>query len=383
MAYKIFIIIILILFIYCNFYKFKRIKRRMHIKKMKVDDNINDLIDEFKINLKNNTELKTIQNKIRFTQIVKYIYYLILIILPILFLVIYLPYKIAHHTDATTIHNLYNIFAFFLFTAVITFFGILIYSTKNYQKNKKILKEYIYNDFLKNLKYDIKWFDYNSVVSKDTFKLWDTYINWEESYKRANFNRIQPDENTHQNTLLSNFSSSNEIRFEDRLIGVYKEKYIIALSDFRELNITGTFRKYRHITHEGIFCTVKIDKNILNNIRITNDKKNSFFIEKQYSVTTMPEEFYKNFIILSEDGYKISEKISNKSIEMIENFYDNSKIKFDISIKDNEIFFKFKTIDSMELNIWKNVVDGLMLKEYTNIIMFVTTLAEEINNNWK
>lgn len=387
MKYEMIIIIFLILFIYNNIYKFKRIKRRMIIKKMKTDENINELIDEFKRNLKNNTELKTIQNKMRIVQIVKNIYYLILIIVPIPFLVIYIPYKIESKNGAISIDEIYNMFAIYavlLFTAIIAFFCIEIYTNKNYLKNKNILKEYIYNDFLRNLKYDIKWYEYNPIVSKDTYKLWNTYINWEETYKKANFNKIQFDEDIYQNTLLSKISPSKKIYFEDKITGVYKEKYIISISDFRELMITGNIgRRDRHITHEGIFCAVRIDKNILNNIRITNDKKNAFFMEKQYTVTTMPKEFYKDFIILAEDGYKISEKISEKSIEMIENFYDNSKIKFDISIKNNEIFFKFKTIDSMELNSWRNVVDDLMLKEYANIIMFVTTVSEEINNNWK
>ena len=210
-------------------------------------------------------------------------------------------------------------------------------------------------------------------------------ITWEEIYKKANFNKIQFDENIYQNTLSSKMLSTKEINFEDYITGIYKEKYIILISDFQELTITrrNFYRKIRHITNEGIFCVMKMDKNILNSIRITNDKKNSFSIEKQYVVTTMPEKFYKNFIILAKDGYKISEKISDKSIEIIKNFYDKSKIKFDISIINDEIFFKFKTIDSMELNRWRNVVDDLMLKEYANIIMFVIKLSEEINNNWK
>lgn len=391
MKYEIMIIItiIILLLIYNNIYKFKRIKRRMIIKKMKTDENINELIDEFKRNLKDNIELKSVQNKMRIVQIVKNIYnifFWILILVPIPFFM-YIPYIIESKNGAILIDEIYKIYKVYivlLFTAIIAFFCIKKYINKNYLKNKNIIKEYIYNDFLRNLKYDIKWYEYNSIVSKDTYKLWNTYINWEEVYKKANFNNIQFDENIYQNTFLSKISPSKKIYFEDKIIGVYKEKYIISISDFREVMITGNIRRrYRHITHEGIFCAVRIDKNILNNIRITNDKKNVFFMEKQYTVTTMPKEFYKDFIILAEDGYKISEKISEKSIEMIENFYYNSKIKFDISIRDNEIFFKFKTIDSMELNSWRNVVDDVMLKEYANIIMFVTTISEEINNNWK
>ena len=171
-----------------------------------------------------------------------------------------------------------------------------------------------------------------------------------------------------------------KISFEDYMGGIYKEKYILLISDFKE-DIKN--RKDSLRVSEGVFCIIKIDKKIVNDIKITSNKKHSFFMDKQYMVTTMPEEFNKKFIILAKDGYKLSEKISKKSIEIIEEFYNNSKMNFDISIKNDEIFFRFKTIDTMELNICGDIIDALMLKEYANIILFITRLAEEINDNWK
>ena len=51
------LIISLILILIYNIYTFKRIKRRKIIKKMKVDDHIVELIDEFKNEINNNFEL--------------------------------------------------------------------------------------------------------------------------------------------------------------------------------------------------------------------------------------------------------------------------------------------------------------------------------------
>ena len=51
------LIISLILILIYNIYTFKRIKRRRIIKKMKVDDHIVELIDEFKNEINNNFEL--------------------------------------------------------------------------------------------------------------------------------------------------------------------------------------------------------------------------------------------------------------------------------------------------------------------------------------
>ena len=383
MRYEIVIIIWIIVFVIDNIYKFKRIKRRNNIGKMKVDDRINELIKDFKIDIENNSELKVIRNKMRIIKIVKNIFYTILVSVLILAPFIYIQYKIGFKNEKPLIDKMLSIYLVFPVIFIILWWKIELYIFKKYQKSKNTFKEYIYNDFLKRVRYDIKWCD-KSTVSEKTYKMWDTYINWKEEYKKANFNKIQSGEEISTNIFESMFSYPNEIYFEDHICGIYKEKYIMEISDFREYMITSdAYKKRRSLLYEGIFCIIKIKRNILNDIRITNDKKHSFFMEKQYMVTTMPEEFYKNFIMLAKDGYKISEKISKKSIEMIEEFYNNSKMKFDISIKNDEIFFRFKTIDSMELNIWKNIVDDIMLKEYANIIMFITRLSEEINDNWR
>lgn len=384
MRYEIVIIIWIIVFVIDNIYKFKRIKRRNNIGKMKVDDRINELIKDFKIDIENNSELKVIRNKMRIIKIVKNIFYTILVSVLILAPFIYIQYKIGFKNEKPLIDKMLSIYLVFPVIFIILWWKIELYIFKKYQKSKNTFKEYIYNDFLKRVRYDIKWCD-KSTVSEKTYKMWDTYINWKEEYKKANFNKIQSGEEISTNIFESIFSHPNEIYFEDHTCGIYKEKYIMEISDFREYMITfdAYKKRRRRLLYEGIFCIIKINRNILNDIRITNDKKYSFFMEKQYMVTTMPEEFYKNFIMLAKDGYKISEKISKKSIEIIEEFYNNSKIKFDISIKNDEIFFRFKTIDSMELNIWKNIVDDIMLKEYANIIMFITRLSEEINDNWR
>ena len=355
---------------------------------MKVDDYIVELIDQFKKEVNNNFKLKSIQNKIRITIIVKNLLYIVFIIITAASPFIYIFLKIGLNEEIPSVDEIcmmLTLYVIFILISISVFWYIDIYSLKKYLKNKNILKDYIYNDFLKRVKSDIRWYDKPKFMySEKAVRMVDTFINWDEKYKKESFNKIQIDEENYEKDLLSNFSYSNEVYFEENISGIYKEKYIISMSDFKEYIITGSIgKKTRHLRSEGVFCTVKIDKNIINDIRITSSRKHSVFMDKHYMITTMPNEFYKNFMILAKNGYQISEKISKKSIELIEEFYNNSKIKFDISIKDDEIFFRFKTIDTMELNIGRSIVDDLMLKEYANIIMFITKLSEEINTNWK
>ena len=209
----------------------------------------------------------------------------------------------------------------------------------------------------------------------------DTFINYDKLYKKADFNQIEDDKEVETNILFRRINSPENIEFEDYLRGIYKEKYIISFSDFKK--VIHDRRGKTTILSEGIFSVVEIDKNINNNIIITNNRRSVNFLKKSYMVKNMPQEFYDKFIILAKDRYMIEEKISAKTIEMIKEFYDNSKMKFDMSIKENKVFFRFNTIDTMEIRSIGDIVDDLMLKEYANIIMFVTKLSEEINNNWK
>lgn len=377
------IIFFFIIFVYFNLYKLKRIKRKANIKRMNVDDRIIELINEFKTEIKKDSELKRIQNQMRIIKILKYILYLIFIVFlfaPFIYIVYIIGFK-EIFPSYKNICKMYILYEIFIFTYMFFLWSVNNWSLKKYQENKSILKEYIYKEYLKKINYNIKWYnkENNDFLDKN-INIRDILIILEDAYAKASFNKIQE---KNENVLLSTFSNLNELYFEDDISGVYKEKNLIAMSDFKEYQIISNGRyRTRRLKNEGIFCKVKMEKKIDNEIRITNNKKLAHYMQKQYMVTTMPDEFNKNFIIIAKNGSKLSEKISKNSLEIIEKFYNNSKIKFDISIRSHDIFFRFKTVDTMELNTWGNIVDDLMLKEYANILLFIIELCEEINNNW-
>ena len=384
MKFIIFAIGILIFFLAYNTYRFKRIIRRSSIKKMQVDDYINELIEDFKKEVNNNSEIKSIHNQMRIIIFLKGLIYLSLFFIAILSPIIYCLYVIVLKGEILSIYEVTKVQGIYWISVIISLIAIFfieMYRIKKYQKNKEKLKDYIYNNFVSRIRFDMKWYSKQSYMGAiKIVSILDNVINLDEKYRKASFNKIQAYEEKYEDITFSEISNLKKISFEDYMGGIYKEKYILLISDFKE-DIKN--RKDSLRVSEGVFCIIKIDKKIVNDIKITSNKKHSFFMDKQYMVTTMPEEFNKKFIILAKDGYKLSEKISKKSIEIIEEFYNNSKMNFDISIKNDEIFFRFKTIDTMELNICGDIIDALMLKEYANIILFITRLAEEINDNWK
>ncbi len=371
------VIFFIVAIIYLNSYWFKRIKRRKIIKKMKVDDNVIYFIDEFKRSIQNVPEIDKAQRRTRNSIIIKFVFFL-MIILTIFCPMIYTFHKLLVNEKLPKADIFYKatiVFFILGFIEVIAYFFMIRYFKNKYIENKNTLKKYILENFLKKLTYDIKWYEDIHNVTNDTF------INYDKLYKKADFNQIEDDKEVETNILFRRINSPENIEFEDYLRGIYKEKYIISFSDFKK--VIHDRRGKTTILSEGIFSVVEIDKNINNNIIITNNRRSVNFLKKSYMVKNMPQEFYDKFIILAKDRYMIEEKISAKTIEMIKEFYDNSKMKFDMSIKENKVFFRFNTIDTMEIRSIGDIVDDLMLKEYANIIMFVTKLSEEINNNWK
>ena len=270
-------------------------------------------------------------------------------------------YKLHKHYITININNEQNKIGFILITIIFIAGSIINYklcklTVKRYREYKEEFKKQIFNEFLQQLNHLIKW----DKIDKSFLM--------ELEYKKANFNRITP--------------RINKIRgmyFEDYIEGTYNDKFSIEICDFKKVI---ELKKSSDITQmEGIFCKVKIKKDINNNIRITNNKIDGFLYEKEYIVTTMPRKFYKNFKIIAQNGSEISTKINMKAIEIMQEFYNNSKIKFDISIINDEIYFRFRTIDTMEPRKWRNTLDELMIKEYITIIMFVIQFCEKFSED--
>lgn len=382
MEIVLYVIICILVIIGTNLYKIKRITRRIKIKQMTVDANTVNLIKELKKVAKNNSSLKKNHNKLILISIIKYFIYIFFalgLVVPFTFII----YKLIVKGEMPQINTTYTILSAYPIALLVSLGMILIlkkYRAKIYTEYKLLLKKSIYNEFFKRINPEIRWHNEIQFGNREELENSNILINLNTEYKTASFNKIESDINEYG----IDTDHFKEFYFEDNISGIYKDKYQISASDYKEIwNLHKFIYSRSYLINEGIFATIKIDKTIDNDIKIMSNKKYELLIDKQFLVTSMTDTDYKNFAIFAKNKYKISEMISKRTIELMEEFYNNSRINFKISIKKNEIFFEFKTIDTLEPYIGKNVIDELMLKEYANILNFITELGEEINTNWK
>jgi len=64
---------------------------------------------------------------------------------------------------------------------------------------------------------------------------------------------------------------------------------------------------------------------------------------------------------------------------MMIQFREESKIKYELTIKENQIYIRFHTGEVFEPKMFTNSLDYDMLKKYYDIIEFIFRVTREIN----
>lgn len=362
MTYKLFIIIILTYFICRNLFLYKKIKRKIIRKKMEVDNNIKELVIETNKNIQNNKELKIKKRKVQFMIIINYSIKICLLVVIIVLPILYMIYLVETHnfSNIDEFRKMEKIWLILIiFNVIILFKSSKILMIKK-EEYKGVFKEEIFNTFFKNLNCCMKLYKID-----ENIKTKKQYI--EASFKKVNL------------TTDLTIKEIKKLYFEDYMTGIYNN-FLVELADCKKII---SMRKIPDIIqNEGIFCSVTLDKIILNSIRITNNKYTSLFYEKEYTITTMSEEFYNNFRIIAQNSTDIKNKIDTEIIQEMQEFYNNTKIKFNISIIKNKIYFEFLTTDYMEPRKWGKTLDNSMLEEYGIIMTFILEFSKKIYDKY-
>lgn len=363
----------LILYIYYNV--IKKIILKIRIKRIKADDNTNMLLYNLKNILENDSVYKKIQFKMKQIKIPIICISCILsiiIIFPIIYSIVYIMY-LFERIDKIFIFK--KDFATLLMVLLFFFLIILIYllSISTIIENNKDIKQNIYRNFIKRLNYNIKWQDlYETRIPNNILTFENSYSYLKSSYKKANCN------------LINNSFSSMDIGFSEILNGIFKEKYPFSVSFFEESSYkvhNRTFGFIRYFLHEGIFCSIKMPHSLFTDIKITNNKVYKLINNNNNIIKTQNTTFNKDFILLSKDIIDISKSFTPQFLEIINNYYKTTKMKFEISIIDDQLLFIFNDFTPIIINTWGNIVDYQILKCYSNILSFITQIIEELEKN--
>ena len=116
---------------------------------------------------------------------------------------------------------------------------------------------------------------------------------------------------------------------------------------------------------------------------LTIKPNNYFNIHKIDKVEMDSQEFEKYFDVFSSSDIVAMQVLTHDVMEELADFYIQYGCKFEVIIKDNNIFIKFITGDVFNPKVTKKVVDSDLLWMYYTILNFVTSLCIKINKSFE
>ena len=233
----------------------------------------------------------------------------------------------------------------------IVFIPAVMYFIYKYKKYNKIYVENYKDKIIKNFViYINNNLNYHQYGGKHLFNY---YLN--AKFDDKNFNSFVTDD------YIEGFNENN----------TKIEMCNIALEN---VNDKGEFL---NLSYEGIFSITKLNIYLPEEIRI---KKNSYSLKNNYNKVEMDsKEFEKYFDVYSNSNILAMEILTHDIMEELVQFYTTYKIKFELVIKNDNIYIRFDTGVMFEPNILKKSSDMNILWVYYNILVFVTNLTIKIN----
>lgn len=169
---------------------------------------------------------------------------------------------------------------------------------------------------------------------------------------------------------------------EDAIEGILDEKYKVRMAEVHtqiesedsEGNTTtntlfrGIFGNVECAKNTNIKLKAHIDKGIFENLF-----KNKSKIEMDSS------EFEKYFDINTDNKIVAMQILTSDVVELMIKFREESKIKYEFTLNNNQIYLRFHTGAVFEPRYFKGALDYDTLKKYYDIVNFVFEVTREIN----
>lgn len=169
---------------------------------------------------------------------------------------------------------------------------------------------------------------------------------------------------------------------EDLIEGILDEKYRVRMAEVRtEDESTDSDGNTTTTTvFHGIFGEVDCAKPIPGFIKIHSDKG---FFGKIFSGKNKVEmdssEFEKHFDVYASDPIVTMQILTSDIMEMLIEFKEKSKIKYEITLKGANMYIRFHTGGVFEPKLFGQSLDFDMLKKYYDIIDFIFKVTKTVN----
>lgn len=135
--------------------------------------------------------------------------------------------------------------------------------------------------------------------------------------------------------------------------------------------------EFLNMVYEGIFSATKLNSYLTDELRI---QTHEYGFNNNYNRVKMDnKDFEKYFDVYCNSKILAMEILTHDIMEELLYFYNTYKIKFEIVLKNNNIYIRFNTGVMFEPNILKKSNDMKTLWIYYNVLKFVATVTIKIN----
>lgn len=178
------------------------------------------------------------------------------------------------------------------------------------------------------------------------------------------------------------FETFDRYSSEDAIEGILDGKYQVRMAEVhtQDESTDSEGRTHTYTLFYGIFGNVECAKDIKTELKIRSDKGVLGKIFKGKTKLEMDStEFEKYFDINAENKIIAMQILTSDVMQMMIEFREQSKIKYELTIKGNQIYIRFHTGEVFEPKMFTHALDYDMLKRYYDIIDFIFRVSREIN----
>ena len=169
---------------------------------------------------------------------------------------------------------------------------------------------------------------------------------------------------------------------EDLITGKLDGKYNFQMSEVHteEESTDSDGNTSTYTLFHGLFGLVECAKDIGTTFKIRSDKGVLGKLFKGKTKVEMDsQEFEKYFDVYGDNKIVVMQLLTSDVMNTMMDFIKQSRIKYEITIKSDEMYIRFHTGNMFEPKLFKSQLDYNMLIEYYDIIKFVLNVTKEIN----
>ena len=174
----------------------------------------------------------------------------------------------------------------------------------------------------------------------------------------------------------------NEYHSEDYFEGQIKNKYYIDMAEvFTEhvethTDSEGNTHTTRTTIFHGLFAKVTSEKSITSELRIEQDKIGKY---NKNRLNMDSSEFEKYFDVITDNKIIAMQLLTADVMEEMIEFENKTNMKYDIVVKENEIYLRFHCGDMFEpQSVRKGIINKAQLEKYFYMLNFTYNLSNRL-----